>query len=211
MAGAMGSMGPLGGGRVPARVPRAPRGARVALRAVARAGALSAVGSALGAVSMGRAPAFANDKPRKISSGEQKLRKQLLEKLNSSDLQGAKATLEKMANDKATKDDIGVLILLGEVKLSLDEDATDVFNRLFDIFDDNKDGFITHDEIKTVFRALGQQLTDEEVWSIIRAADRDGNGKLDRVEYLNMMNQRPVDPLAGAAKPKTAAAPAARK
>ena len=195
MVGLMGLGGPLGGGRAPAHAarPRVPRGA---LRAVARAGALSALGVAGGALAMRptTTTAWAGNE-RKISGGEQKLRKQLLEKLNSSDLVGAKSTLEKMSKDKATQDDIGVLILLGEVKLALDEDATDVFNRLFDIFDDNSDGFITHDEIKTVFRALGQQLSDEEVWGIIRAADRDGNGKLDRVEYLNMMNQRPVDPL----------------
>ena len=51
--------------------------------------------------------------------------------------------------------------------------------KTFNIFDIDGNGFISHDEIKTTMAHLGENLTDAEVKDMIRAADKNGDGKID--------------------------------
>eukprot|EP01112_Ceratiomyxa_fruticulosa_P002989 TRINITY_DN1339_c0_g1_i3.p1 TRINITY_DN1339_c0_g1~~TRINITY_DN1339_c0_g1_i3.p1 ORF type:complete len:164 (-),score=30.04 TRINITY_DN1339_c0_g1_i3:96-587(-) len=48
----------------------------------------------------------------------------------------------------------------------------------FDAFDLNKDGFITAHELRTVMASVGEPLTDEELWTMIRETDTDNDGKV---------------------------------
>jgi Ca2+-binding EF-hand superfamily protein len=53
--------------------------------------------------------------------------------------------------------------------------AEEELKKTFDIFDIDRNGFICADEIKTTMLNLGENLTDDEVRDMIKAADKNGN------------------------------------
>eukprot|EP00270_Netrium_digitus_P011390 TRINITY_DN361_c0_g1_i3.p1 TRINITY_DN361_c0_g1~~TRINITY_DN361_c0_g1_i3.p1 ORF type:complete len:173 (+),score=40.69 TRINITY_DN361_c0_g1_i3:144-662(+) len=53
-------------------------------------------------------------------------------------------------------------------------------------FDRNGDGSISASEIKDVLHCIGVQATEEEIASMIQAADVDGNGAVDFEEFLQL-------------------------
>ncbi len=59
--------------------------------------------------------------------------------------------------------------------LSQEEELRKTFN----IFDINGDGLISHDEIKKTMLHLGENISDKEVREMIKAADKNGDGKID--------------------------------
>lgn len=65
------------------------------------------------------------------------------------------------------------------------EDALAAFNS----FDLDRDGLISPNELKTVLARLGENLTDSEVADMIKESDKDGDGKLNLVEFLTMGRQ----------------------
>ena len=50
----------------------------------------------------------------------------------------------------------------------------------FAVFDSDKDGFISTDDLRRAFRYLNEDVPDDYVEHVIREADLDGNGKVDR-------------------------------
>ena len=44
---------------------------------------------------------------------------------------------------------------------------------MFNVFDKNKDGFISASEIQCVMTSLGETLTEDEVNEMVKEADRD--------------------------------------
>ncbi len=57
--------------------------------------------------------------------------------------------------------------------------AEEELRKTFKIFDIDGNGFISADEIKITMRHLGENLTDDEVNDMIKAADKNGDGKID--------------------------------
>ena len=57
--------------------------------------------------------------------------------------------------------------------------SSDELIRSFKQFDTNGDGVLTHDEIKKVMKASGQPCSDKAVREMIRAADKDNDGKVN--------------------------------
>ena len=49
----------------------------------------------------------------------------------------------------------------------------------FKVFDIDGDGLIDAQELKLTMRNLGENLTDEDIGAMIRAADRNHDGKID--------------------------------
>jgi hypothetical protein len=48
-------------------------------------------------------------------------------------------------------------------------------------------GFITSEELGTVMKSLGQNLTGSELQDMITEVDADGNGTIEFPEFLNLM------------------------
>ena len=57
--------------------------------------------------------------------------------------------------------------------------AEEELKKTFNIFDIDGNGFISPDEIKKTMEHLGEKLTDEEVNDMVKAADKNGDGKID--------------------------------
>ena len=49
--------------------------------------------------------------------------------------------------------------------------------------DTNKDGFVTKDEIKTLLKGLGEDVTDEFVDEMLNNTDTNGDGKIAFDEF----------------------------
>lgn len=55
------------------------------------------------------------------------------------------------------------------------------------VFDKNHDGFISEAELRYAMTNLGESLSDEDLKSMIKAADLDGDGKINyngKIYYL---------------------------
>ena len=68
-------------------------------------------------------------------------------------------------------------------KLSQDQIAE--LKKAFDVMDANKDGFVTKDELKSLLKGLGEDVTDEVVDEMISIADTNGDGKVEFDEFCN--------------------------
>lgn len=66
--------------------------------------------------------------------------------------------------------------------------AEEELKKTFDIFDIDRNGFICADEIKTTMLNLGENLTDDEVRDMIKAADKNGDGKIDLNEFSGLLS-----------------------
>lgn len=60
----------------------------------------------------------------------------------------------------------------------------------FNLFDKDKNGSISVQELSQVMRNLGHTQTEEEVRRMIGEVDADGNGTVDFAEFLTLMSRR---------------------
>ena len=60
----------------------------------------------------------------------------------------------------------------------------------FKFFDKNDDGVIDCDELQTVMKAIGDQMSTAEITDMISEIDADGNGVIDFPEYLTMLSAK---------------------
>ncbi|KRZ11451.1 Calmodulin, partial [Trichinella zimbabwensis] len=71
-----------------------------------------------------------------------------------------------------------------------DSDSEQELKEAFQVFDKDKDGFISAAELHYVMTNLGEKLTDEEVQEMIREADLDGDGLVNYNEFVKMMTAK---------------------
>lgn len=72
----------------------------------------------------------------------------------------------------------------------LTEEQIAEFKEAFSQFDKDGKGAISDKELVTVLRALGNNPTEEELETMIREVDEDGNGTIDFGEFLEMMARK---------------------
>jgi len=63
----------------------------------------------------------------------------------------------------------------------------------FQLFDDDKTGRITFQNLKRVAKELGEDITDEELVDMIDVADGDGDGEVNKEEFLLFMKKVSLD------------------
>ncbi|XP_066369148.1 calmodulin-like [Miscanthus floridulus] len=73
------------------------------------------------------------------------------------------------------------------------EEEITAFKEVFALFDKNSDGFITSEELGTVMKSLGQNLTGSKLQDMIMEVDADGNGTIEFPEFLNLMAHKLKD------------------
>jgi len=66
---------------------------------------------------------------------------------------------------------------------ALTADQVTELRKAFDVMDANKDGVVTKDELKTLLKGLGEDVTDEVVDEMINIADENGDGKVQFDEF----------------------------
>ena len=73
---------------------------------------------------------------------------------------------------------------------TISEQAIKEFKEAFDIFDKDKDGYITIKELDQIMKKLGQAPTESELQNMINEVDIDGNGTIDFREFLGIMTKK---------------------
>merc|ERR1719391_425787 len=64
---------------------------------------------------------------------------------------------------------------------------SNTIREVFNVFDSDRDGFITAEELSRVMSGLGEDLTQEELEEMMRWADRDGDGMVGVSEFSSLM------------------------
>jgi len=69
------------------------------------------------------------------------------------------------------------------------------FREVFNLFDKDKDGRLSVEELTKVFKTLGVVTTgDEKIKQMIEHVDTDKSGAVEFEEFLNVMQQQPKTP-----------------
>ena len=75
----------------------------------------------------------------------------------------------------------------------LSEEQIAEFKEFFSLFDNSGNGTIAIQEVGTVMRSLGQNLTELELCNLIEKMDKVGNGTISFHEFVTMMARRRKD------------------
>merc|ERR1712109_239951 len=67
------------------------------------------------------------------------------------------------------------------------ENAEDEIRGAFQVFDEDGNGFINRQELAAVMKNLGEQMTPEEIQTMLDEADLDGDGQINYEEFYVMM------------------------
>ena len=71
-----------------------------------------------------------------------------------------------------------------------EKDSQQELDKAFELFDLNKDGSISFEELKQVAQDLGEDMTDEELKEMIAGANKgDKNGSVNRTGFYNILNK----------------------
>jgi Ca2+-binding EF-hand superfamily protein len=62
------------------------------------------------------------------------------------------------------------------------------FEETFKIVDIDNDGLITAEEMRSVLRAMGEEITPERAVEIVAAIDKDGDGRISLEEFATFMS-----------------------
>ncbi|KAL0305931.1 UNVERIFIED_CONTAM: Calcium-dependent protein kinase [Sesamum radiatum] len=81
-------------------------------------------------------------------------------------------------------------LALKVIAQSLSEDEIKGLKAMFTNIDTDKSGTITYEELKSGLARLGSKLSEAEVKQLMEAADVDGNGTIDYIEFITATMHR---------------------
>ncbi|XP_075262615.1 neo-calmodulin-like [Convolutriloba macropyga] len=64
------------------------------------------------------------------------------------------------------------------------------YREVFNDFDQDGSGAVSTQELKLMFRSLGQEISDQELKELVDEVDKDGNGEVDFEEFCEMMAKK---------------------
>jgi centrin-1 len=119
--------------------------------------------------------------------------KELKAAMQSLGFEGKNHTVAQMINDidkNGTGDiDFEEFLDLMTVKLG-DSDTPEDVKKVFDLFDDDKTGFITIQNLKRVSKDLGESMSDAELLEMIERADSDRDGQINFDDFYSIMTKK---------------------
>jgi len=71
-----------------------------------------------------------------------------------------------------------------------DTDTKADIRKVFNLFDDDKSGKISHHNLKRVAKELGETMTDDELLEMIDRADTDRDGEINFEEFYSIMTKK---------------------
>merc|ERR1712118_463334 len=71
----------------------------------------------------------------------------------------------------------------------LNKDQKDDLMKAFSLFDDDKTGTISLQNLKRIAKELGETLSEDELKEVITESDKDGDGELNLDEFLAVMKK----------------------
>lgn len=74
--------------------------------------------------------------------------------------------------------------------LSIDEKQLTEFKQIFNLFDEDRDGKITINELTQAMISLGENPTKTDVRALLGKADVDGNNAIDFGEFLTIITSK---------------------
>lgn len=98
------------------------------------------------------------------------------------------ALIRSVDLDKSGTIDFDEFVKIFSSKLTVDPEQE--LHEVFDIFDNNLDGFISDDELFSVLQKLGEQTSLAECKKMIAEADLNGDGRVDYREFKAILNSR---------------------
>ncbi|EED93263.1 centrin-like protein [Thalassiosira pseudonana CCMP1335] len=69
-------------------------------------------------------------------------------------------------------------------------DSKEDIQKIFELFDDDKTGYISLQNLKRVCAELGEQMDDSELLEMIERADVDQDGQISPGEFFTIMTQK---------------------
>merc|ERR1719420_1125690 len=80
-----------------------------------------------------------------------------------------------------------VAVMKGSVYASNTRTYLEELREAFEVFDKDGDGQITPQELAAIMRALGENLNENDILTMIQEADADGDGNIDFEEFKKLM------------------------
>ena len=74
--------------------------------------------------------------------------------------------------------------------IELTEEQKKEYTQAFEVFDKNKDGMISRQELKTIMRSLGQNPTEDDIEEMLLNVDRDKDGQISYEEFMKIISQQ---------------------
>ena len=65
------------------------------------------------------------------------------------------------------------------------------YEQAFKLFDKDNSGFIDADELRTVMKQFGTELSESEVADLMHEVDDNNNGEIDMKEFMILMQKLP--------------------
>jgi centrin-1 len=67
--------------------------------------------------------------------------------------------------------------------------SNDEISKVFNLLDLDKTGLITLENLKSISKELNEELTEEDLYEMIKEADEDGDFKINKEEFYNIMKK----------------------
>ncbi len=74
-----------------------------------------------------------------------------------------------------------------------DKDTRANINKIFNLFDDERTGFISAKNLRRIAEELGENIPDEEINELIRRADTDQDGLVSEEEFYVIVTRKIKD------------------
>ena len=71
-----------------------------------------------------------------------------------------------------------------------DKDTRENIRKIFNLFDDEKTGFISIKNLRRVAKELGETIDDSELQEMVERADTDNDGLVSEEEFYNIITKK---------------------